>query len=656
MFFVLSLTAHPLKVPTYRYQDFPNTNDHIGLYPFISALTYRNMCNHIINQSTEWFDPEKVNQGDFIYLNLWYLDWFVQEVHDRIHVPYILVSGDIGGWFPEPKHSKILYDPKLAAWFCRNMVFSHHPKLFQLPMGQDLTLFTYHRAAYDTLISAVVHKDSVEKKHLLYMCFLPRAHGDRDKIANMFLQEPYCYSINRPLENLDLWNQLYRPMSVFYNDLAASYFALSPLGLETDSVRTWEALVLGCIPIVEHTFLDSQYEGLPVVIVEDWKEINERFLRKKYEELKTLKVDKAYFDYWRDQMLGVQKKVQGGDLQFAAWDASRWKIEELNDLQEIVLKCPSLKYVGFLSMMRPLELAEALPWMQIDLYDYWLNRDLFDRLRPPPNLRFKPSPISEISTSCFLDLTYYRTSLYINFNTSVVEDGNFRHSLKRDLHRLMGQLQEGALLCGNCAEDPYVKKVLEAFEEEVQMDIAKKGSFWVITKERKKKPFQTLFPFTYPKDLLPHRPAAFAYQEPLENLIRRVGAKIVVAIGTSACDLAKFLPDEGLVFAAGPQCDHQFLSNVVHEHLTHKIIPIQMDPLAASRKFLHLNCPVDLVFLESCKEQDLQAWYSVIKDHGILCGGSWNTHEVRSAVTQFAKERNLFLTADGDFWMYFLGF
>lgn len=51
-------------------------------------------------------------------------------------------------------------------------------------------------------------------------------------------------------------------------------FSVSPWGNGLDYHRTWEDLVLGCIVIVKTSSLDPLYEGLPVVIVKDWDEIN----------------------------------------------------------------------------------------------------------------------------------------------------------------------------------------------------------------------------------------------------------------------------------------------------------------------------------------------------------------------------------------------
>lgn len=50
-------------------------------------------------------------------------------------------------------------------------------------------------------------------------------------------------------------------------------FVISPHGRGLDCFRTWEALFVGCIVIVKRSPLDPLYQGLPVVIVDDWREI-----------------------------------------------------------------------------------------------------------------------------------------------------------------------------------------------------------------------------------------------------------------------------------------------------------------------------------------------------------------------------------------------
>jgi hypothetical protein len=102
------------------------------------------------------------------------------------------------------------------------------------------------------------------------------------------------------------------------NDLPRIYernrqypFWLSPRGNGIDCHRTWEALYLDIIPIVWNSSLNILYKNLPVVIINDYKELNERFLYEKLNEIskKKLSKEKIYQyeklrnAYWRRLIL-----------------------------------------------------------------------------------------------------------------------------------------------------------------------------------------------------------------------------------------------------------------------------------------------------------------------------------------------------------------
>ena len=57
-------------------------------------------------------------------------------------------------------------------------------------------------------------------------------------------------------------------------------FSLSLIGNGFDCLRTWESLVLGNIVLLQSSPLDPLFEGLPVVIIKDWSEINDANLTK----------------------------------------------------------------------------------------------------------------------------------------------------------------------------------------------------------------------------------------------------------------------------------------------------------------------------------------------------------------------------------------
>ncbi len=41
------------------------------------------------------------------------------------------------------------------------------------------------------------------------------------------------------------------------------------------SPKAWEAVLIGCIPIIQHSTLDDAYEKLPVVFIHEWKDLFE---------------------------------------------------------------------------------------------------------------------------------------------------------------------------------------------------------------------------------------------------------------------------------------------------------------------------------------------------------------------------------------------
>jgi hypothetical protein len=84
-------------------------------------------------------------------------------------------------------------------------------------------------------------------------------------------------------------------------------FVLSPHGNGLDCHRTWEALCLGCIPIVKTSALDPMYVGLPVLILDDWYQANETMLAQKLEELTPLFSspecqEKLHLNYWMERI------------------------------------------------------------------------------------------------------------------------------------------------------------------------------------------------------------------------------------------------------------------------------------------------------------------------------------------------------------------
>jgi hypothetical protein len=86
-------------------------------------------------------------------------------------------------------------------------------------------------------------------------------------------------------------------------------FVLSPHGAGLDCHRTWEALLLGCIPIIKKAKINDLFVDLPVIEVEDWKEINRPKLEKWFLEIqqKPFNLEKLTNRYWKAKVAHSKK-------------------------------------------------------------------------------------------------------------------------------------------------------------------------------------------------------------------------------------------------------------------------------------------------------------------------------------------------------------
>lgn len=189
-------------------------------------------------------------------------------------------------------------------------------------------------------------------------------------------------------------------------------------------------------------------------------------------------------------------------------------------------------------------------------------------------------------------------------------------------------------------------------------------------------------------DLLPFSAHGWYINAPtMEWLIRKHNVKVIFEVGSwiglSTRHLARTLPEDGVVYAIDhwlgsedtaviqrlysgfdlPNLYRQFLSNVIHENLTHKIIPIRMSSLQASQ---FLKIKPDMIYIDASHDftnvmLDLIVWYPFVKGHGILCGDDYKWADdpgkgggpVQRAVDTFARENDLIVHFDGN-WMWYL--
>ena len=238
------------------------------------------------------FDPQlfdKVQDGDLVWMRLIALPQFVEQALPRIRARFALVTGDEDWAIPSSfdRSRVLLDDARLMCWFTQNYDGTlEHEKLMRLPIGLDFHTISNRRkwghwpappAAQEAELEALrqsaapnaerlvrVHADFHFNKHKQQVW-----GDDRPAVQQALEGNPDVQFQTTKVRRIELWREKTRYA-----------FVVSPHGNGLDCHRTWESLVLGNIVIVKRSSLDPLYEGLPVVIVEEWSEITrENLLR-----------------------------------------------------------------------------------------------------------------------------------------------------------------------------------------------------------------------------------------------------------------------------------------------------------------------------------------------------------------------------------------
>jgi len=239
------------------------------------------------------------------------INHFISVLLPSIQFSFILVSGDCDETIPndifqnETELHNFINNDKLIHWFCQNMII-RHSKITSMPIGLDYHTMTSRdiwgsitsTQDQERLLRNIIHKAKPfwERQPKCYANFhflMTTKHGyDRIDAFNNINKELVYYEPNKIIR-LKTWN--------IQKDYA---FVISPHGGGFDCHRTWEALALGCIPIVKTSKIDILYNELPVLIVNNWSDITQELLQNTIELYKTRKYnyDKLTLEFWKNKI------------------------------------------------------------------------------------------------------------------------------------------------------------------------------------------------------------------------------------------------------------------------------------------------------------------------------------------------------------------
>jgi len=229
----------------------------------------------------------------------------------KIETRFILLTGDSDAPIPTGAMSSaefnlLINHPLLIVWFSQNLVFSPkaYPKLQFLPIGLDYHTMANNDMFWGPRSSPKTQEDllfAVAKKALPIADRIPTAYTTFHFALHRGSRREAYEKIPRDLVYYEQ-NHTSRLMS--WTRQIEYAFVVSPPGEGIDCHRTWEALCLGCIPILISSPLDDMFEDLPVLIVKSWSDVTRDLLDKTLStiNMKEFCLDKLELKYWMDRV------------------------------------------------------------------------------------------------------------------------------------------------------------------------------------------------------------------------------------------------------------------------------------------------------------------------------------------------------------------
>jgi hypothetical protein len=258
------------------------------------------------------YDFSRLKDGCTLYVCNSAIPFFAQIIH-QIQCRFILVSGDSDTTIPEEVFSydedfqMFINNEKIIHWYSQNCIMNHHPKLSKIPIGLD-----YHTMSNTDTDWG--EKISPGEQEQLLQTIAQQSKPFWERVIKCYSNFHFLMSTKYAYDRKDAIRDIPNEL-VFYEDKKINRketwekqskyaFVISPHGNGLDCHRTWEALCLGCIVIVKKSPISDLFEELPVLIVDDWKDVTIDLLRSTIDKYRRTEFnyDKLTLKYWMEKI------------------------------------------------------------------------------------------------------------------------------------------------------------------------------------------------------------------------------------------------------------------------------------------------------------------------------------------------------------------
>lgn len=257
---------------------------------YIDGNKFKSICDC----SIENYEKTKDDHTVIIYADTHHRHLAIEIIQENKDQNFILVTHN-----SDDSVDEINIPDNLHKWFAINVEYEHE-KIIPIPIGLENEHWHPHKRA---ILRNYQKSDNRKIKALSQfnpVTFPPERQQLLRNVLNNLVYADSFYCVNG------------EQFHSYADNLTKYAFCLCPRGNGIDTHRLWEALYMGCIPIVKNHPTHHFEMDLPIIFVDYWLEITQEFLE---EKIKT--IDYSLFNspllrmsYWKERIINEKNKYQ----------------------------------------------------------------------------------------------------------------------------------------------------------------------------------------------------------------------------------------------------------------------------------------------------------------------------------------------------------
>jgi hypothetical protein len=259
----------------------------VELADFVYSSNHTDDCNKLANT----LDLNLLKDGSKIYCHTFYVKELL-EIIAGVKKSLILITHNSD----DAVNETCIFTPNIKKWFAQNVDIIN-PVIESIPIGLENSRWFPNIHKKEQMTNKLNEVKTC--RSLMYMNFTTGTNvKERMRLYQMFEGKPWVTSARGT--NGERFDK-------YIDDVYHHRFVLCPQGNGIDTVRLWESLYMNTIPIVKGCINTLFYKDLPICFVDDWEEINERFLNSELQRIVNQKwnLSKLTFEYWKTKILEV---------------------------------------------------------------------------------------------------------------------------------------------------------------------------------------------------------------------------------------------------------------------------------------------------------------------------------------------------------------